>query len=84
VVLMGRNASSPQIHKVGAHQIRIEIVNFLVGQGAEIIPLLMMAHHDEFAERARACIDDVVRFWPADLDGFVVAHELAVDQGYRD
>ena len=77
--LMGRNAPSPQIHKVGAHQIRIEIVNLLVRQGAEIIPLMMMmAHHDELAQRARTCIDDVVRFWPGDLDGFVVAHEFAL------
>ena len=48
--LMGRNAPSPQMHKVGAHQIRIEIVNFLVRQGADIIPLLMMVHHDELAD----------------------------------
>jgi hypothetical protein len=75
---MGRNAPSPQIHKVGAHQIRIEIVNLLVRQGAEIIPLMMMAYHNELAERARTCIDDVVRFWPGDPDGFVVAHEFAL------
>jgi len=50
MVLMGRNAPSPQIHKVGAHQIRIEIVKFLVRQGADIIPLLMMVYHDELAE----------------------------------
>ena len=69
-------------HKVGAHQIRVEIVNFLGRQGADIIPQLMMAHHDELAERARTCIDDVVRFWPGDLDGFVVAHEFAVDEAF--
>ena len=79
---MGRNAPSAQTHKVGAHQIRIEIANFFVRQGADIIPLLMMVHHDELAERACTCIDDVVRLWPADLDGFVVAHKSA--QGFRD
>jgi len=42
----------------------------------------MMAHHDELAERACTCIDDVVRFWPGDLDGFVVAHEFAVDEDF--
>ena len=38
----------------------------------------MVVHHDELAERARRRIDDVVRFWPADLDSLVVAHELSL------